>query len=310
MTTHDPGPGARPGYHIGPHRFEAPRLEPALYVVSTPIGHLADVTVRALETLAGAGLVACEDTRVTHVLLDRYGIRARLTAYHDHNAATERPRLLAALAKGKSVALVSDAGTPLVSDPGFKLVEAAVAAGHKVIPIPGASALLAALVASGLPSDTVLFAGFLPAKTEARRHRIEELAPIPATLVLYESPHRLHDTLGELAAILGADRPAAVGRELTKAFEETIRAPLGTLATRWADKDPKGEIVIVIGPPAPAATEAADVDRLLEAALARLPPGKAAAEVARLVGADRKALYERALALKDEAAGHAPEPKR
>ncbi|MEJ1159691.1 16S rRNA (cytidine(1402)-2'-O)-methyltransferase [Prosthecomicrobium sp. N25] len=290
--------GSRPGYHIGPHRFEAARPAPGLYIVATPIGNLGDMTIRALETLATADLVACEDTRVTRVLLDRYGLKPRLTAYHEHNAAAERPRILAALAEGKVVALVSDAGTPLVSDPGYKLVEAAAAAGHKVVPLPGASALLAALVVSALPSDTVLFAGFLPARTEARRRRIEELAPVPATLVLYESPHRLAESLADLADRLGPERPAAVARELTKAFEETVRGSLGELAGRWADKDPRGEIVIVIGPPAPAEAGPDDIDRMLRAALERLPPGKAAAEVARLLGADRKALYERALTLK------------
>lgn len=288
----------RAQYHIGGTRFEAARPEPALYVVATPIGNLGDVTIRALETLAGADLIACEDTRVTRVLLDRYGIRAPLRAYHEHNAAAERPRLLAALAEGRVVALVSDAGTPLVSDPGCKLVEAAVAAGHRVVPIPGASALLAGLVVAGLPTDTVLFAGFLPTRVEARRRRLEELAPVPATLVFYESPHRLAESLAEMAAVLGPARRAAVGRELTKAFEEVVRGDLATLAGRWAERDPKGEIVIVVAPPGAVEATAGDVDRMLAAALARLPPGKAAAEVARLLGADRKALYERALELK------------
>lgn len=290
--------GSRPGFHVGASRFDAPRLDPGLYVVSTPIGNLGDVTIRALETLAAADLVCCEDTRVTRILFNRYGLKTPLRTYHEHNAAAERPRILAALAAGCAVALVSDAGTPLLSDPGFKLVEAAAAAGHRVIPIPGASALLAGLVASGLPSDTVLFAGFLPTRSEARRHRIEELAPVRATLVVYESPHRLAESLADMAAILGPDRRAAVGRELTKAFEEVVRGDLATLAARWADKDPRGEIVVVVAPPAEAEASEADVDRLLAAALARLPPGKAAAEVARLLGADRKALYERALALK------------
>jgi 16S rRNA (cytidine1402-2'-O)-methyltransferase len=294
-------PPTRTAYHIGPARFEAARPEPALYIVSTPIGNLGDVTIRALETLAGADLIACEDTRVTRVLLDRYGIRTRMTAYHEHNAAAERPRLLALLAEGRTVALVSDAGTPLLSDPGYKLVEAAIGEGRKVIPIPGASALLAAMVASGLPSDTILFAGFLPSRTEARRRRIEELAPVKATLVFYESPHRLAETLVELAAVLGPGRPGAVGRELTKAFEEVVRGDLATLSTRWTERDPRGEIVIVVGPPADEEASAADIDGMLTAALGRLPPGKAAAEVARLLGADRKALYERALQLKSTA---------
>lgn len=301
MAPDDPRPPAKPGYHIGPNRYEAPRLEAALHVVATPIGNLGDVTVRALETLAAADMIACEDTRVTRVLLDRYGIRARLSAYHEHNAEAERPRILAALAEGRSVALVSDAGTPLLSDPGFRLVQAVVEAGHRVIPLPGASALLAGLVVSALPSDTVLFAGFLPSKTEARRRRIEELAPVPATLVFYESPHRLLESLEDLAAVLGAERPAVVARELTKTFEEAVRGPLGDVAAHFRAKAPRGEIVILVGPPAEAEATADDVDRMLAAALARLPPGKAAAEVARLLGADRKALYERALALKGPA---------
>lgn len=286
-------------FHVDASRFAAPRLDPALYVVATPVGHLADVTLRALETLAAADLIACEDTRVTRVLLDRYGIHTHLVSYNDHNAAERRPRLIAAIAEGKAVALVSDAGTPLVSDPGFKLVQEVAAAGHRVVPIPGASAMLAALVAAGLPSDTFLFAGFLPVKLEARRQRIEELAPVRATLIFYESPHRLDETLADLATVLGPDRPGVVARELTKTFEEVVRLPLGELAARYAATKPKGEIVVLVGPPgAEAPAGADDVDRLLGLALSRLPPGKAAAEVARLTGQDRKALYERALALK------------
>jgi len=288
----------RQGYSIGPHRIPAPRLDCALYVVATPIGHLADVTLRALETLSGAAMIACEDTRVTRVLLDRYQIRTPLMAYHDHNADAVRPKILAALADGKPVALVSDAGTPLVSDPGFKLVQAAVDAGHRVIPIPGASALLAALVGAGLPTDAFLFAGFLSSRQEARRQRIEALAPLAATTIFYESPHRIGETLADLAAIMGADRPAVVARELTKTFEEIVRGPLHVLAERYATAKPKGEIVIVVGPAPAQATSDADVDRLLAAALARSAPGKAAAEVARLTGRDRKELYERVLAMK------------
>lgn len=288
-------------YHIGPHRFDAPRPAPGLYLVATPIGHLGDVTLRALETLAGADRIWCEDTRVTRVLLDRYGIRTPMSNYHEHNGERERPRILALLAEGKAAALVSDAGTPLISDPGYKLVNAVVEAGHKVFPIPGASALLAAVTASGLPTDQFLFAGFLPSAKEARRHRIEELAGLPATLILYESPHRLDESLADLAEVMGGARRGVVARELTKTFEEVRRAPLADLAAHYAEVKARGEIVIVIAPPAEEAIGAADLDRLLAAALARLPPGKAAAEVARLTGADRKDLYERALALKDAA---------
>jgi 16S rRNA (cytidine1402-2'-O)-methyltransferase len=293
-------------YHIGQNRIVAPRLDPALYIVATPIGHLADITIRALETLAGAELIACEDTRVTRVLLDRYQIHAQLTAYHDHNADVVRPRILAALAAGKPVALVSDAGTPLVSDPGFRLVTAAVDAGYRVIPIPGASALLAALVGSALPTDAFLFVGFLSSRSEARRQRIEALAPVQATTIFYESPHRLDETLADLADIMGGDRPAVVARELTKTFEEIIRAPLAELAARYAVRKPKGEIVILVGPAADRETSDADVDRLLAAALLRAAPGKAAAEVARLTGRDRKQLYERVLATKPSVAPSRP----
>lgn len=295
------------GYFIGPHRIAARPLEPALYVVATPIGNLGDITIRALETLAAAELVACEDTRVTRVLMDRYGLKTPLVAYHDHNAEVARPRLMAALAEGKAVALVSDAGTPLVSDPGYKLVTAAAEAGHRIVPIPGASALLAGLVAAGLPTDCFLFVGFLSAREEARRHRIEELASLAATLVFYESPHRLGETLAELAAVMGPDRPAAVARELTKAFEEVVRGSLSELAQRYADAKPKGEIVVLVGPAPEMETSDVDADRLLLAALQRAAPGKAAAEVARLTGRNRKDLYERALALKPE--GGVPPPR-
>jgi len=287
-------------FRVNAAEFPAPRLAPGLYVVATPIGNLRDVTLRALETLAAADRIACEDTRVTRVLLDRYAIRAPLLSYNDHNAAERRPRLLELLAEGRAVVLVSDAGTPLVSDPGYKLVAEATAAGHPVVPIPGASALLAALVASGLPSDAFLFAGFLSPKSEARRHRLEELARVPATLIFYESPHRLAETLADLAAVLGPTRPAVVARELTKHFEEVVRAPLGPLARDFESRPVKGEIVVLVGPPEAEAASEVDVDALLRAALARQAPGRAVAEVARLTGADRKKLYARAMELKDE----------
>ncbi len=289
------------GFRIDAAHFPAPRLEPGLHVVATPIGRLVDVTLRALETLAAADLIACEDTRVTRVLLDRYGIRGHLVSYNDHNAAERRPRLLAALDDGKAVALVSDAGTPLVSDPGYRLVGDCLAAGHRVIPVPGASAMLTALVAAGLPSDTFLFAGFLPTKSEARRRRIEELATVPATTIFYESPHRLAEALADLVAVLGEARAGVVARELTKTFEEIVRAPLGELAATFAARAVKGEVVVLVGPPPPRAESAEDVDAMLRAALARLAPGPAVAEVARLTGADRKSLYARALELRAEA---------
>lgn len=291
-------PVAERGFRIHAHAFPAPRLSPGLHVVATPIGHLSDMSLRALETLAAADLVACEDTRVTRVLMERYGLRTPLISYNDHNAAERRPRILGLLEEGKAVALVSDAGTPLVSDPGYKLVSEVIAAGGRVVPVPGPSALLAALVASGLPTDAFLFAGFLPTRVEARRRRFEELARVPATLVFYESPHRVADCLVDAAAVLGSARPAAVARELTKTFEECVRSSLGELAETFAARTVKGEIVVVIGPPAEEAVSDTDVDAMLRAALARQAPGKAVAEVARLTGADRKALYERAMALK------------
>lgn len=276
-------------------------LDVALYLVATPIGNLGDITLRALETLAGADVLACEDTRVTRVLLDRYGIVNRPYAYHEHNADEVGPRLLAALAEGRSVALVSDAGTPLVSDPGYRLGQLAIEAGYRVVPIPGASAPLAALVGSGLPNDAFLFAGFLPTKDKAKRDRLEELARVPATLMFFESPHRIAATVAAAAAVLGEDRRATVCRELTKTFEEFRRGTLGELKAFYDDAGAvKGEIVFVIGPPdAPPEPEAADVDALLVRLIADMSTGKAATEAAKQTGLPRKELYDRLLELKD-----------
>ena len=236
-------------YVLHGHSTVAPPLPAGLYLVATPIGNLRDITVRALEVLAAADLIACEDTRVTRKLLDRYGIATPLTPYHEHNAAEARPKLLARLADGAAIALVSDAGTPLVSDPGYKLVREAQAAGASVTTLPGASAVLAALTLSGLPTDRFLFEGFLPAKEEARRARINELKRIPATLVLFETGARIAAALADLAAELGP-RQAAICRELTKLYEEVRRGDLGTLAREAAQADePRGEIVIVVAPP-------------------------------------------------------------
>ncbi|MBS7543585.1 16S rRNA (cytidine(1402)-2'-O)-methyltransferase [Ancylobacter oerskovii] len=292
-------PSAAPArtFRLAGQNVPAPRPDAGLHVVATPIGNLGDVTLRALETLAGADLVACEDTRVTRRLLDRYGIETPLVAYHDHNAASMRPRLLARLEEGAAVALVSDAGTPLVSDPGYKLVEAAIEAGFRVVPIPGASASLAALVAAGLPTDRFLFDGFLPQKGGARRSRIAELSTIPATLVLYESGPRLPESLADLAAGLGS-RMAAVCRELTKTFEEVRRGPLAELAAHYAEAGPpRGEIVLVVGPPADVETSDADIDAALRRALASLSLKDAAATVAAATGRPRRDVYARALAL-------------
>ncbi len=270
--------------------------EPGLYLVATPIGNLGDITLRALETLAGADVLACEDTRVTRVLLDRYGIQNRPYAYHEHNADEAGPRLLAALEQGKSVALVSDAGTPLVSDPGYRLAQSAIEAGYRVIPIPGASAPLAALVGSGLPNDAFLFAGFLPTKDKARRDRLSEFAAAPATLMFFESPHRIGATLIAAADVLGGDRQASVCRELTKTYEEFRRGTLAELAAHYAEVDNvKGEIVLVVGPPPERPVEQADVDAILADLSQSMPTAKAAAEAARMTGLPRKELYQRLL---------------
>lgn len=275
-------------------------LEPALYLVATPIGNLSDITLRALETLAGADVLACEDTRVTRVLLDRYGIVNRPYAYHEHNANEAGPKLLAALDAGKSVALVSDAGTPLVSDPGYRLGQIAIAAGHRVVPIPGASAPLAALVGSGLSNDAFLFAGFLPSKDKARRDRLRELSLVPATLIFFESPHRIAATITAAADELGSERRASVCRELTKTFEEFRRGTLGELKAFYDEgATVKGEIVLVIAPPdAPAAPEQVDVDAILVRLVKDMPSGKAATEAAKQTGLNRKDLYDRLLELK------------
>jgi 16S rRNA (cytidine1402-2'-O)-methyltransferase len=282
-------------------REPSPPPEPGLYVVATPIGNLRDITLRALDILGGAGRVYAEDTRVARKLLDAYGLKPRLGAYHEHNAEAARTEILAALAAGESVALISDAGTPLVSDPGYKLARAVIEAGHRVFPVPGASALLAGLVASGLPSDRFLFAGFLPAKQGARRAALAALAEIEATLVLFETGPRLAESLADMAAALGA-RPAAVARELTKLFEETRRETLDALAAHYAATGaPKGEIVVIIAPP-PEPEEVSDeaLDAFLRGMIAR-GVKEAASEATRALGVSRKRAYARALALKDGA---------
>ncbi|NKN35146.1 16S rRNA (cytidine(1402)-2'-O)-methyltransferase [Agrobacterium sp. a22-2] len=289
-------------YRLNDQPVVARPLEPALYLVATPIGNLGDITLRALETLAGADVLACEDTRVTRVLLDRYGIDNRPYAYHEHNATTVGPKLIEALAQGRSVALVSDAGTPLVSDPGYRLGQLAIEAGHRVVPIPGASAPLAALVGSGLPSDAFFFAGFLPTKDKARRDRLTQLQAVPATLMFFESPHRIGATLTAAADVLGDARPASVCRELTKTFEEFRRGGLRELADYYSDdRVVKGEIVLVVGPPAaPEAPSQGDVDGVLIELAGALPMAKAATEAAKRTGLPRKDLYQRLLELKDE----------
>lgn len=288
----------RRSYMIGQVEIAARPLEPALHLVATPIGNLGDITLRALETIAAADVLACEDTRVTRILLDRYGIRQKAVAYHEHNAEVAGPRLIEALRQGRSVALVSDAGTPLVSDPGFRLVRAAREAGFKVVPVPGPSAALAALTASGLPSDAFFFAGFLPAKDGERRGRLDELRAVPGTLVFFESPRRLAPSLGAMAEILG-DRPAAVCRELTKTFEEFRTGSLDELARHYGEAGaPKGEVVVCVGPPAEAPHGEADIDRLLLSLAAEMGASKAAAEAARMSGGRKSDLYRRLLELR------------
>lgn len=273
-------------------------LASGLYLVATPIGNLGDITLRALEVLKGVDLIACEDTRVTGKLLGHYGIRAEMFPYHDHSGEEARAALLARLGSGGRVALVSDAGTPLLSDPGYKLTRAAAAAGIAIVPVPGASAALAALQVSALPPDRFLFAGFLPPKSGARRHAIAALAAVPATLVFYETGPRLAAALADLAAVLGP-RPAAVARELTKLFEEVKRGTLADLAAAYRDAPvPKGEIAVVVGAPAAdAPADDVDVDRLIETAMGFLTLRDAATAVAEATGMPRKEIYRRALAL-------------
>ncbi|HWJ72687.1 MAG TPA: 16S rRNA (cytidine(1402)-2'-O)-methyltransferase [Kaistia sp.] len=287
-------------YAIDGQGFTAQPLPGGLYIVSTPIGNLRDITIRALQTLAAADIIACEDTRTTRVLLRHYGLSGQLIAYHEHNAAEQRPRILEALEAGRSLALVSDAGTPLISDPGYRLVADVSAAGHPVIPIPGASAILAGLVAAALPTDAFFFAGFLPTRTVGRKKRIAALAAVPGTLVFYESPHRTAETLADLAETLGPERPATMARELTKTFETHRRGTLGSLAAELAgEADPKGEIVIMVGPPEAGVAEPGDVDALLLRLLSGHPVKEAAQQAAAQTGLPRRDLYQRALALKE-----------
>ena len=288
-------------YLLSSRPVVAPRLSAGLHLVATPIGNLRDVTLRALETLAAADVIACEDTRVTRKLLDHYGITTPLTPYHEHNAAAARPKILARLAAGGAVALVSDAGTPLISDPGFKLVRAAREAGHAVTALPGASAALAALTVAGLPTDRFFFEGFLPPKDGARRSRIAELGRIPATLILYESGPRMARTLGALAEAL-APREAAVCRELTKLHEEVRRGDLAALAKAYdVGAETRGEFVIVIAPPDPNADAAGDddIDALLRRALQHASMKDAVSDIAAATGRPRREIYQRALALNE-----------
>ena len=276
------------------HRQEKPG---GLVIVATPIGNAGDIGLRALEILKSADAILCEDTRVSLKLLTRHGIRRPLLAYHEHNAERMRPKILERLRSGQSLALISDAGTPLVSDPGYKLVQAAIAENLPVTAVPGPSAALAALVLSGLPPDRFFFAGFLSPRAAQRREQLGELAAIPSTLIVYEAANRLPEALSDMAAVLG-NRRAAVARELTKLFEEVRRGDLAGLAAHYETAPARGEVVIVIGPPAPAqAIGESALDQALREALASLSLRDAVDRVAAITGEPRRSVYRRALAL-------------
>jgi 16S rRNA (cytidine1402-2'-O)-methyltransferase len=286
------------------HVLAAPRAAPGLHLVATPIGHLGDITLRALETLAGVDVIACEDTRITRRLTERYAISAELTPYHEHNAAQARPKILQRLAQGAAVALVSDAGTPLISDPGFKLVREACSAGFAVNAVPGPSSVLTALSVAALPTDRFFFEGFLPSKAQARRARLTELARIDATLVLFESGNRVQETLADLATTMGA-RDAAICRELTKLHEEVRRGPVNQLAKAADALETRGEFVLVIGPP-PSDAQAMgqnQLDDLLRARLAQESVKDAVAHAVELSGRPRREVYARALELAKQLRG-------
>jgi 16S rRNA (cytidine1402-2'-O)-methyltransferase len=297
------GPSERT-FTLAGHLLTAPKPVPGLYLVATPIGNLGDITLRALETLAGVDIIACEDTRITRRLTERFGISGLLKPYHEHNAAQARPKILERLAQGASIALVSDAGTPLISDPGFKLVREVYAAGHPVIALPGPSSVLAALAVAALPTDRFFFEGFLPARQMARRGRLGELARIDATLVMFESGNRIQDTLRDLAAVMGG-RDAAICRELTKLHEEVLRAPLAQLADMADRLETRGEFVLVVGPPAANAQVMAedDLDALLRSSLQSHSVKDAVAHAVEISGRPRREIYARALELARQTRG-------
>jgi 16S rRNA (cytidine1402-2'-O)-methyltransferase len=288
-------------FTVGGHVLTAPKVIPGLYLVATPIGNLGDITLRALETLAGCDIIACEDTRITRRLTERYGISASLKPYHEHNAALARPKILEKLSQGAAIALVSDAGTPLISDPGFKLVREVCAAGFAVIALPGPSSVLTALSVAALPTDRFFFEGFLPPKQTARRARLTELSRIDATLVMFDSGNRVQDTLADLAAIMGT-RDGAICRELTKMHEEVKRGPLTELAQAADTLETRGEFVLVIGPPPKGAQTMSEeaLDDLLRSSLARDSVKDAVAHAVELSGRPRRAVYARALELAKE----------
>jgi len=288
-------------FSVNGQTLTARKPVPGLYLVATPIGNLGDITLRALETLAGVDVIACEDTRITRRLTERYAIKAELKPYHEHNAALVRPRILARLAQGEAIALVSDAGTPLISDPGFKLVREVCAAGNRVFALPGPSSVLAALSVAALPTDRFFFEGFLPAKETARRARLSELSKVDATLVLFESGNRVQDAIADLAAIMG-DREAAICRELTKLHEDITRAPLSELANNADKLETRGEFVLVIAPPSEQAqTMTADaLDDVLRTSLRGASVRDAVAHAVEISGRPRREIYARALELAGE----------
>ena len=282
----------------GPSPENARPIPPGLHLIATPIGAARDITLRALDLLAGCDLLVAEDTRSLRHLMELHGLRPGtrpLLAYHDHNGAQMRPRLLAALAEGKRVLYASEAGTPLVADPGYQLVRAAIAEGHDVHAAPGPSALLAALTVSGLPSDRFCFVGFAPSQTSARRSFLQDAATIPATLIFYESPKRISRFLGEMCDILGGERPAALCRELTKRHEEVLRMPLAELAQSLKERTLKGEIVLVVGRGEKPMADAEMLDQALTAALAEMRLKEAVAHVANTLGLPRRQVYQAAL---------------
>ncbi len=280
-------------------KLNAAPLAAGLYIVSTPIGNLGDISIRALFTLAAADSVVCEDTRHSRKLFSAYGIGRKLETYHDFSSERDRTRILDALREGKSVAVISDAGTPLIADPGFKLVRAAVAEGFSVFPVPGPSALLSALVASGLPSDQFFFGGFLPPKAMARRRAIEALGDIPGTLILYETPGRIEATLAALGEVL-PDRAVAIARELTKLHETLVRGTAAALLEQMKQNAPKGELVILIGSGEPRTASEADIEAALRKAMKRESVKEAVEKVVTELGVGKKKVYNLALKLKGQ----------
>ncbi|MEN8658479.1 16S rRNA (cytidine(1402)-2'-O)-methyltransferase [Marivita sp.] len=280
--------------------WQTREIAPGLYLVATPLGNARDITLRALDLLAGADVLAAEDTRSLRRLMEIHGVALGdrpLVAYHDHNGDRARPRLMAALEAGQSVVYASEAGTPLISDPGFDLMRAALQAGYPCTTAPGATAAVAALTLSGLPSDRFLFAGFLPNSAGKRKTALAEFVGVPATLIFYESPKRLGAMLRDAAGVFGPDREAVVCRELTKKFEERCAGTLRDLSTKYADEPPKGEIVVLIDRGVGAVTDQATLDEALQDALTRMSVKDAASEVSKVFGVPRREAYQRAMAL-------------